>query len=97
MRKSFQPVEAIPRESPLLNRAVEGEVLFLYLAVSPSALRSVLIREDQGVQKPIYFTNRSLQGAKERYPQIKKVGTNTNSLVKEAEALLPSTRNQGPH
>jgi hypothetical protein len=48
---------------PLLSRSVEGEVLYMYLAVSSLAVSSALIREDKGIQKPVYFTSRALRGA----------------------------------
>jgi hypothetical protein len=55
---------------PLLNRATAGERLFLYLAVSPLVVSSVLIREDQGVQRPVYFTSKALHIAEEQFPWI---------------------------
>jgi hypothetical protein len=55
---------------PLLNRATTGERLFLYLAVSPLVVSSVLIREDQGVQRPAYFTSKALHDAEEQFPWI---------------------------
>jgi hypothetical protein len=48
---------------PLLSSPEEGEILYLYLAVSPSAVSSVLVREESRVQKPVYFTSRALHGA----------------------------------
>jgi hypothetical protein len=51
---------------PLLSRSDEGEILYLYLAVSPSAVNSALVREDSGIQKPVYFTSKALHGAEER-------------------------------
>jgi hypothetical protein len=59
VRGRFQSVEAIPQESPLLRRTAKGEILFFYLAILPLATSSVLTREDQGIQKPIYFTSRA--------------------------------------
>ena len=50
-----------------------GEELYLYLAVTPHAVSSTLIREKGRVQKPVYYTNRALKGAKARYPQIEKL------------------------
>jgi hypothetical protein len=58
---------------PLLSRPMEGEVLYMYLAVSSSAVSSALIREEKGIQKPVYFTSRALRGAEERYPRIEKL------------------------
>jgi hypothetical protein len=70
---------------PLLSRAVEGEILFLYLAVSPSAMSSALIRKDR-VQKTVYFTSRAFHGVEVRYPQIKKLPF---SLIISAMKLRP--------
>ena len=47
--------------------------MFLYLAVSLAAIRATLVREKDGVQKPIYFTSRVLWGAEEKYPPMKKL------------------------
>ena len=49
--------------APLLSPFVMGEKLFLYLAVTPHAVSSTLIREEAKVQKPVYYTNRVLRGA----------------------------------
>jgi hypothetical protein len=43
--------------------------------------------EDKGVQKPVYFTSKALQGAEERYPRIDKL----------ALALVVSTRRLRPY
>jgi hypothetical protein len=58
---------------PLLSRPDEGEILYLYLAVSPSVVSSALVREDSGIQKPVYFTSKALYGTEERYPRIEKL------------------------
>ena len=50
-----------------------GEELYLYLAVTPHAVSSTLIREKGRVQKPVYYTSRALRGAEARYPQIEKL------------------------
>ncbi|XP_059436622.1 uncharacterized protein LOC132169637 [Corylus avellana] len=34
---------------------------------------AALIQEEEGVQKPVYFINRALRGAEERYPQLEKL------------------------
>jgi hypothetical protein len=71
---------------PLLSRPDEGEILYLYLAVSPSAVSSALVREDSGVQKPVYFTSKALHGAEERYPRIEKLAF---ALIVLARRLRP--------
>jgi len=70
----------------LLSRPNEGEILYLYLAVSPSAVSSTLVREDSGVQKLVYFTSKALHGAEERYPRIEKLAF---SLIVLARRLRP--------
>ena len=59
--------------TPLLSPSIIGEELFLYLAVTPHAVSSALIREEGKVQKPVYYTSRALRGAKVRYPLIEKL------------------------
>ncbi|GAU48076.1 hypothetical protein TSUD_81360 [Trifolium subterraneum] len=48
-------------EPPVLTRPVEGEKLYLYLAVASEAISAVLIRETEQGQKPVYFVSRALQ------------------------------------
>ena len=57
----------------LLSPSKPGEELFLYLVVSPTAVSSTLVREEDRVQKPIYYTSRVLRGAEERYPSMEKL------------------------
>ncbi|XP_075674904.1 uncharacterized protein LOC142644111 [Castanea sativa] len=59
--------------APLLSPFVSGEELYLYLAVSPHAVSSALVREEGRVQKPVYYTSRALRGAEGRYPMMEKV------------------------
>ena len=50
-----------------------GEELYLYLAVTPYAVSSALIREEGRVQKLVYYTSRALRKVEARYPQIEKL------------------------
>ena len=59
--------------APLLSPSVMGEELFLYLAVTPHAVSSALIREEGKVQKLVYYTSKPLRGAERRYPLIEKL------------------------
>jgi ribonuclease HI len=71
---------------PLLSRPTEREILYLYLAVSPSAVSSALVKEDAGIQEPIYFTSKALHGVEERYPRIEKLAF---ALVISVRRLRP--------
>ena len=48
------------------------EVLFAYIVVAPYAVSLVLIRVDNGVQRPIYYVSKSLHEAEIRYLPLKK-------------------------
>ena len=67
-QQAFEELKAYLSAPPLLSPSQLGEELFLYLAVSPAAISAALIREEEKVQKPVYYANRALCGAEERYP-----------------------------
>ena len=63
-----------------------NEELSLYLTISFMAINSTLIREEDHIQLPIYYTNRALRGAKGRYPPTEKLAF---SLITSARKLRP--------
>ena len=62
-QRAFEDLKAYLTIAPLLSPSVLGEELYLYLAVTPHAVSSVLIREEGRVQKLVYYTSRALRGA----------------------------------
>ena len=48
------------------------EVLFAYIAVAPHAVSLVLIRDDNGVQRSVYYVSKSLHEAEVRYLPLEK-------------------------
>ena len=48
------------------------EVLFAYIAVAPYAVSLVLIQVDNGIQRPVYYVNKSLHEAEVRYLPLEK-------------------------
>ncbi|XP_019173888.1 PREDICTED: uncharacterized protein LOC109169460 [Ipomoea nil] len=62
----------IPDVAPPLAKPVKGEVQYLYLGISQAAVSSVLVRDDEGVQRPVYYTSRALRGAEIRYTPVEK-------------------------
>ena len=48
------------------------EVIFAYIAVAPYAVSLVLIRVDNGVQRPVYYVSKSLHEAEVRYLPLEK-------------------------
>ena len=53
--------------SPKLDK-----VLFAYIAVALYAVSLVLIRVDNGVQRPVYYVSKSLHEAEVRYLPLEK-------------------------
>uniref|UniRef100_A0A2N9GP36 RNase H type-1 domain-containing protein n=1 Tax=Fagus sylvatica TaxID=28930 RepID=A0A2N9GP36_FAGSY len=85
-QKSFEELKVYLTSPPLLSPSQQGEALSLYLAVSPTAVSSALIREDGGTQLPVYYTSKAFQGAEERYPAMEKLAL---ALVIAARKLRP--------
>ena len=49
-----------------------NEVLFAYIAVTSHAMSLVLIRVDNGVQRPVYYVSKSLHEAEVCYLSLEK-------------------------
>ena len=49
-----------------------NEVFSAYIAMAPHAVSLVLIRIDDGIQRPIYYVSKSLHEAEVRYLPLKK-------------------------
>ena len=56
----------------MLAKPSQGEVFYLYLAVSDKALSAVLVKQEDKVQKPIYYVRKVLHGTKLNYSTIEK-------------------------
>ena len=69
----FEDLKIYLSSPQLLSPLKPGEELFPYLAISSAAVSAALIREENKVQKPVYYTSRALRGAKERYPPMEKL------------------------
>ena len=85
-QQAFKELKAYFSALPLLSPSQPGEELFLYLAISPVVVSTALIREEEKVQKPVYYTSQVLRGAEERYPPMEKLAF---ALVTVAHKLKP--------
>uniref|UniRef100_A0A2N9H7Q3 Uncharacterized protein n=1 Tax=Fagus sylvatica TaxID=28930 RepID=A0A2N9H7Q3_FAGSY len=65
-QQAFEELKAYLTSPPLLSPSQTGEELYLYLAVSASAVSSALIREEERIQKPVYYTSRALRDYRPR-------------------------------
>ena len=72
-RIAFRSPKTYLASPPLLSKSLPDETLFLYLAVSDTAVSAVLVRVDEGVQKPVYYISKSLTDTQTSYTRIKKL------------------------
>ncbi|GAA0143735.1 hypothetical protein LIER_35799 [Lithospermum erythrorhizon] len=84
--KSFQELKAYLQSPQLLARLVAGDILQLYLAVSESALSSILILEKEKIQRPMYYVSQVMRGIEIRYPLTEKL---VYALIVTARKLKP--------
>ncbi|XP_057793251.1 uncharacterized protein LOC131009864 [Salvia miltiorrhiza] len=70
----------------LLSKPKDGEILYMYLAVSETAVSAVLVRDDEGKQSPVYYVSKSLLDAEIRYSLLEKLAL---ALVHAARKLRP--------
>lgn len=61
------------QDLPALTTLMPRETLYLYLAATEDTLSGMLIKEENSVQRPIYFMNKLVQGAEKRYLGAEKL------------------------
>ena len=69
---AFNELKRYLSHPPIMSSPVVDEVLFAYIAVVLYAISLVLIRVDNGVQRPIYYVSKSLNEADVRYLPLEK-------------------------
>ncbi|XP_024039207.1 uncharacterized protein LOC112097847 [Citrus clementina] len=84
--EAFGQLKEYLARAPLLSTPREGDQLLLYLAISKWATSSVLVREEEGKQHPVYYTSKALVDAETRYPLMEKWAL---ALITAARKLRP--------
>ena len=69
---AFQQLKEYLSWPPIMSRPEVDEVLFAYIAVVYHAVSLVLIWDDSGVQKPVYYVSKSLHKAKVLYLPLER-------------------------
>jgi len=87
MSTSVKDLKTYLSSPPLLSPSKPGEELFLYLVVSRATVSAALVKEEERVQKPMYYTSRVLRGIEEEFPPMEKL----------AFALITAARKLKPH
>ena len=85
-QQAFEDLKANLSSPPLLSPSKPREELFFYLVVSIATVSVALVKEEERVQKPVYYTSRALQGTEEEYPPMEKLAF---TLITAARKLKP--------
>ncbi|KAK0593315.1 hypothetical protein LWI29_034683 [Acer saccharum] len=71
--KAFQALKEYLEQAPLLSKLIAEETLYMYLSISEAATSYVLVRQEKGVQKPVYYTSKALLPTETRYSPAEKI------------------------
>ena len=85
-QKAFEGLKKYLVNPPLLTKPEPIEPLYLYLSSSKGAVSVVLIKEENKIQKPVYYLSKVLNDAEMRYPVIERLAL---ALVSAARKLRP--------
>ena len=85
-QNAFEELKVYLASLPLLSPSKPNEELFLYLVISLMAVSSALIREEDRMQLPVYYTSQALKGVGARYPPMEKLAF---ALIMIAHKLRP--------
>ncbi|KAK3030775.1 hypothetical protein RJ639_035440 [Escallonia herrerae] len=91
-QKSFEELKANLYSYFLLSKPIPEKDLFLYLSVTEAGVGAILVREEDGVQKLIYYASKVLQDLETRYPKIDKIAL---ALITSAKKVLLSPEVSG--
>ena len=69
---AFQQLKKYLSRPPIMSSPEADQVLYAYIVVAPHAMSLVLIRDDKGIQKLIYYMSKSLHEAEVRYLPLEK-------------------------
>ena len=71
--QAFTKIKKYLAEPPILESPDTGETLFVYLAVSDTAISAALFKEnEERKQRPVFFVSKSLADAETRYNHLEQ-------------------------
>ena len=70
--QAFQQLKYYLSRPPIMLSPKTDEVLFAYIVIAPHVVSLVLIRVDDGKQRPVYYVSKSLHDAEIRYLPLEK-------------------------
>ena len=84
MRRSFDEAKRVSNTAAIIKSINNRRELNLYLAVSNTAVSLASIKEEEEVQRLVYYTSQPFQGAEANYPRLEKI---TFALVVASKKL----------
>ena len=69
---AFQQLKEYLSRPLIMSSPEADEVIYAYIAVALHAVSLVLIQDDNGLQKPVYYMSKSLHEAEVRYLPLEK-------------------------
>ena len=69
---AFQQLKEYIFWPSIMSSLEADEILFAYIVVAPYAMSLVLIRIDDGIQRPVYYVSKSLHEAEVHYLPLEK-------------------------
>ena len=69
---AFEDLKQYLSNPPILSKPEKEEVLYAYLAVTDYVANLVLVRNNDRIQRPIYYVSKYLQEAETRYLPLEK-------------------------
>ena len=69
---AFQKLKEYLSRPLIMSSPAVDEVLYAYITVAPHAVSLVLIQEDNGLQRPIYYVSKLLHEVEIRYSPLEK-------------------------
>ena len=61
-QQAFEDLTKFLNSPPLLSMPNQGKILYLYLSATNNIIASVLVREEENDQMPIYYISKVLRG-----------------------------------
>ena len=70
---AFGDLKSYLASLPILSRPKPEEDLYMYLVVFDHAVSSILLRHQKGIQRPVYYLNKTLVDVETRYLSLEKM------------------------
>ncbi|XP_075670420.1 uncharacterized protein LOC142640228 [Castanea sativa] len=91
-QQAFEDLKLYLSSPPLLSPSKLGGKLYLYMAISPTTVSAALVKEENRVQKLVYYTSQALRGVEEKYPPDGEASLCLSDCSSQTQTIF-----SGPH